>query len=122
VLPIMRAEKAVLVEDDYELDTGISLEPCHGHTPGHVVVNVASNGRKGVFIGDAIHHPMQLMFPDLSTRADFDMNAARVTRRALIDKHAGTGGLVLPQHFASPACGTIERAGEAFRFEFVDGS
>jgi glyoxylase-like metal-dependent hydrolase (beta-lactamase superfamily II) len=34
VLPIMRAEKAILVAGDYELDHGISLEPCHGHTPG----------------------------------------------------------------------------------------
>jgi glyoxylase-like metal-dependent hydrolase (beta-lactamase superfamily II) len=122
VLPIMRAEKAILVEDDFELDTGISLEPCHGHTPGHVVVNVASNGRKGVFIGDAIHHPMQLLFPDVSTRADLDMNASRVTRRALIEKHAGAGSLVLPHHFATPASGRIERAGEAFRFDFVEGS
>jgi glyoxylase-like metal-dependent hydrolase (beta-lactamase superfamily II) len=122
VLPIMRAEKAILVEDDFELDTGISLEPCHGHTPGHVVVNVASNGRKGVFIGDAIHHPMQLLFPEVSTRADLDMNASRVTRRALIEKHAGAGSLVLPHHFATPASGRIERAGEAFRFDFVEGS
>ena len=77
VLPIMRAEKAVLVADDYELDKGISIEPCHGHSPGHFVINVASGGTKGVFIGDIIHHPMQLLFPDLSCRADFDMDASR---------------------------------------------
>ena len=46
VLPLMRADKAVLVEDDFELDHGVSLEPCHGHTPGHVVMNVASNGKQ----------------------------------------------------------------------------
>jgi glyoxylase-like metal-dependent hydrolase (beta-lactamase superfamily II) len=122
VLPLVRAEKAVLVEDDFELDKGISLEPCHGHSPGHVVVNVASGGKKGVFIGDVIHHPIQLLFPDLSTRADFDQNAARVSRRALIDKHAETGTIVLPQHFATPSCGTISRAGNAFRFDFIEGS
>jgi glyoxylase-like metal-dependent hydrolase (beta-lactamase superfamily II) len=122
VLPIMRAEKAILVADDYELDHGISLEPCHGHTPGHVVVNVASNGSRGVLIGDALHHPIQLMFPDLSTRADTDMNVSRVSRRALIEKHAGTGNLVLPQHFSTPTCGTFERAGEAFRFDAIEGS
>ena len=122
VLPIMHAEKAILVEDDYEFDKGIWLEPCHGHSPGHVVINVASDGKKGVFIGDVIHHPLQLMFPDLSTRADFEMNAARVTRRALIEKHADTGALVLPQHFATPSCGTIKRAGDAFRFDFIEGS
>ena len=122
VLPLMRAEKAILVHDDFELDHGISLEPCHGHTPGHVIVNVASQGQQGVFIGDAIHHPIQLLFPDLSTRADADMDMARASRRALIEKHAGTGNLVMPHHFSTPSCGTIEPAGDAFRFDFVEGS
>jgi len=122
VEPIMRAEKAVLVQDDFELDHGISLEPCPGHTPGHVVVNVASGGRRGVFIGDAIHHPMQIMFPDLSTRADTDQDMARVSRKKLIDMHAGTGNLVMPHHFATPTSGTIERAGDGFRFEFIEES
>jgi glyoxylase-like metal-dependent hydrolase (beta-lactamase superfamily II) len=122
VLPIMRAEKAVLVADDYELDRGISIEPCHGHSPGHVVVNVASGSTKGVFIGDVIHHPMQLLYPDLSCRADFDMDASRVSRKALIEKHADTGTIVLPQHFATPSCGTIKRSGNAFSFDFVSGS
>ena len=122
VLPLMRAERAVLVKDDFELDHGVSLEPCHGHTPGHVIMNVKSNDKTGVFIGDAIHHPMQLLFPDLSTRADSDMDVARASRRALIDKHAGTGNLIMPHHFASPACGTIEPAGKAFRFDFVEST
>lgn len=122
VLPIMRAEKAVLVHDDFELDNGVSLEPCFGHTPGHVVVNVSSNDRNGVFIGDAIHHPIQILFPDLSTRADTDQDAARVSRRALIDKHAGSGTLVMPHHFSTPTCGTIEPHGGSFRFDFIEGS
>jgi glyoxylase-like metal-dependent hydrolase (beta-lactamase superfamily II) len=122
VLPIMRAAKAILVADDYEIDHGISLEPCHGHTPGHVVVNVTSNGKKGVFIGDAIHHPIQLLFPDLSTRADSDQDAARLSRRTLIEKHADTGNLVLPHHFSAPSSGTIERAGAGFRLSFIEGS
>ena len=122
VLPIMRAEKAVLVADDYELDHGISLEPCHGHSPGHVVVNVAAGGQKGVFIGDVIHHPMQILFPSLSCRADFDMDASRVSRTALIEKHADAGTIVMPQHFATPSCGRIRRQGESFSFDFVQGS
>jgi glyoxylase-like metal-dependent hydrolase (beta-lactamase superfamily II) len=118
----MRAERAILVKDDFELDRGIAFEPCHGHSPGHVVLNLESNGKRGVVIGDVIHHPMQLMFPELSTRADFDQNASRASRRALIEKHAGTGHLVMPHHFAAPSCGMIERAGAAFRFEAAAGS
>jgi glyoxylase-like metal-dependent hydrolase (beta-lactamase superfamily II) len=122
VEPVMRAEKALLVKDDFELDRGISLAPCPGHTPGHVVVNVASGGKRGVFVGDAIHHPMQIMFPDLSTRADIDQDMARVSRRKLIDAHAGTGNLVMPHHFATPTSGTIEQAGNGFRFNFIEES
>jgi glyoxylase-like metal-dependent hydrolase (beta-lactamase superfamily II) len=122
VLPIMRAEKALLVHDDYELDSGVAIEPCHGHTPGHVAINVASSYKRGVFIGDAIHHPIQILFPDLSTRADTDQDAARVARRALIDRHAGAGTLVMPHHFSTPTSGTIEPAGQSFRFDFIEGS
>ena len=122
VQPIMRAEKALLVKDDYELDKGVALAPCPGHTPGHVVLNVASAGKRGVFVGDAIHHPIQLMFPDLSTRADSDMDQARASRKTLLDAHAGSGTLVMPHHFATPTCGTIERAGDAFGFDFIDGT
>lgn len=122
VLPIMRAERAVLVKDDFEIDTGVSLEPCHGHTVGHVVLNVASGGKKGVFIGDAIHHPIQLLFPDLSSRADSDMEASRISRRALIEKHADTGTIVMPHHFATPSSGVITSADQGFRFAFIAGS
>jgi hypothetical protein len=75
-----------------------------------------------VFIGDAIHHPIQLMFPALSTIADFDQDASRASRRALIDKHADTGAIVLPHHFASPSSGTIRRAGDGFGFDAIAGS
>jgi glyoxylase-like metal-dependent hydrolase (beta-lactamase superfamily II) len=122
LLPIKEAGKIVLVDDHFEIDKGLTLEPCHGHSPGHVVLNVDSGGQKGVFIGDVIHHPMQILFPHLSCRADFDMDASRVSRTALIEKHAGSGALVLPQHFATPSCGHIKRAGAGFTFEFLAGS
>jgi len=122
VLPIMRAERAVLVEDDFDLDTGIALEPCPGHTPGNVVINVANGGERGVFIGDVLHHPIQLVFPELSSLADTDQDKSRVSRKALIEKHADTDTRLLTQHFSTPSCGTIRRAGDAFGFDFMDGT
>ena len=80
----------------------------------------ATAGR--VFIGDVVHHPIQLLFPDLSSRADVDMDASRPTRRALIEKHAGTGSIVMPHHFATPCSGTIERAGAGFSYTPIAGS
>jgi glyoxylase-like metal-dependent hydrolase (beta-lactamase superfamily II) len=69
VLPIKRAEQAVLVSDDFELEKGLWLEPCPGHTPGLVLINLESGGKRGVFVGDAIHHQLQFIYPDISCRA-----------------------------------------------------
>jgi glyoxylase-like metal-dependent hydrolase (beta-lactamase superfamily II) len=116
VLPVKRADQVVLVDDDYDLDGGITLEPCHGHSAGHVVVNIASQGAKGVVTGDVIHHQIQLRFPTMSTVADTDRNLARQTRTALIEKMADSGTLLLPAHFRTPTVGTIHRAREGFRY------
>ena len=120
VLPIKRAEQIVIVEDDHEFEDGIVLEPCTGHSPGHVVINIASNGQRGVITGDVIHHQIQLRYPSMSTSADTDRDLARRTRTALIEKHAGTGTVLIPAHFRTPTIGTIEPAAEGFRFAPID--
>ncbi|HWB43810.1 MAG TPA: MBL fold metallo-hydrolase, partial [Hyphomicrobiaceae bacterium] len=117
VLPIKRAEQAVLVSDDFELDKGIWLEPCHGHSPGLVLINVASGGKRGVFVGDAIHHQLQFLYPDLCCRVDTDIAMSAKNRRALLDRHAETDMLVMPAHFPMPTAGTVVRNGDGFGFK-----
>jgi glyoxylase-like metal-dependent hydrolase (beta-lactamase superfamily II) len=119
VLPIKKAEQVVLVDDDFRFEDGISLEPCFGHSAGHVIVNIADQGRQGVVTGDVIHHQIQLRFPEMSTKADTDPNLARKTRTALIEKLAGSGSLLLPAHFQTPTIGRIERAAARFRYDPV---
>ena len=55
-----------------DFDDGISLEPCFGHSAGHVVVNIADQDADGAVTGDVIHHQIQLRFPSMSTKADTD--------------------------------------------------
>ena len=120
VLPVKRADQVVVVADDHELDRGIVLEPCFGHSPGHVVINIASGGQRAVAIGDVIHHQIQLRFPAMSTMADTDRYRARQTRTALIDKHADTDTIFLPAHFITPTAGRIRRAAAGFRYAPLD--
>lgn len=123
VLPIIRAEQAVLVKDDFELEQGISIEPCHGHTPGNFVINVRSEGDHGIMTGDVMHHQIQLRYPEMSTVADENPELARATRTALIEKHADTGHLVFPAHFPSPTIGCIQsNQSGGFRFESIKAS
>jgi glyoxylase-like metal-dependent hydrolase (beta-lactamase superfamily II) len=116
--PIVRAKQAVLVDSDYELEDGIALEACPGHSPGNCVINLASEGQRGVMTGDVLHHQIQLRYPEMSTVADDDRNLARKTRMALIQQHAGTGNLIFPAHFPNPSVGRIEvNQTGGFRFD-----
>ena len=117
VLPIKRAEQAVLVSDDFELEKGLWLEPCPGHTPGLVLINLESGGKRGVFVGDAIHHQLQFLYPELSCRADTDMTLSAVNRRAFLDRHAESDMLVMPAHFPMPTAGQVVRDGNGFGFK-----
>jgi glyoxylase-like metal-dependent hydrolase (beta-lactamase superfamily II) len=122
VLPVMEAGQAVLVEMDYELDHGIWLEPSPGHTPGHVLMHVSSGNDKAIFSGDVIHHPIQLVRPDWSSRACEDKVMSATTRRALLERVADTDTLLAPAHFASPTMGHVVTRGDAFGYNLVDGA
>jgi glyoxylase-like metal-dependent hydrolase (beta-lactamase superfamily II) len=121
VLPVMRAEQAVLVDSDYELDQGVWLEPCPGHSPGHVVINLASRGRHAIVSGDVIHHRIQLAYPELSTVADADMNLARTNRVALIERLADNDILLLPAHFPPPVIGRVVKRGQGYGYVAATG-
>ncbi len=119
VQPLMRAEQAVLVDDDHEIESGIWLEPCHGHSPGHVVVNLASGDAKGAMTGDVIHHRVQLVYPELSTIADIDQNQSRQNRTALMAKHADRGSVLFPAHFRAPSFGCLKTKNGGHGYDFI---
>jgi glyoxylase-like metal-dependent hydrolase (beta-lactamase superfamily II) len=119
VLPVVEAGLAVLVDSDHEIDHGISLEPAPGHTPGNIVLNLSSGGSDAVLSGDVIHHPIQLVRPEWSSRACEDRMLSAKTRRALIERYADTNTLIAPAHFASPTMGHICSHGDGFGFKLL---
>jgi glyoxylase-like metal-dependent hydrolase (beta-lactamase superfamily II) len=121
VMPVMREGLAVVVDDTYEFDKGLWFEPCFGHSPGHVLINLKSNGVHGLASGDVIHHRIQLAFPEMSTIADTDRALARTNRTALIERLADSPTILLPAHFPPPVFGRIVRDGQAFAYAPVGG-
>ena len=120
VLPVIAAGQALMVEADHAIDDQIRLEPSPGHTPGHVSVRLASNGRQAVMIGDMIHCPVQCAEPDWNSSACFEPDRSRRTRRDFLERHADTDTLVMTAHFPSPSVGHVVALGDAFRFRFDD--
>jgi glyoxylase-like metal-dependent hydrolase (beta-lactamase superfamily II) len=119
VLPIVEAGRADLVELDFALDDHVSLEDTSGHTPGHVAVNLHSQGQRAAMTGDLIHSPIQCVYPHWSPRFDRDPIKAAVTRRRFLEQHADSDTWVLTAHFPPPSYGKVVSNADGFRFRYA---
>jgi glyoxylase-like metal-dependent hydrolase (beta-lactamase superfamily II) len=120
LLPIMEAGQGVLVDMHYALDDEVWLEPAPGHTPGHVAVNLSSNGRRAVMCGDIMHTPLQVAEPEWSPNFDHDSVLSRETRKHFLESHCDTDTLVLTAHFPSPSAGrVVPHAERGFDFSYL---
>lgn len=119
VLPVVHTGQALLVDDDFAMEDGLWFESAPGHTPGNVIIHARSHDAVGIFLGDVLHHQLQLAKPEWSTTACTDRDLSRQTRMRLIEEHAERGTLLLPAHFPGPSAGRIRRHGAAYRYEFA---
>ena len=123
VLPVIDAGLADIVESDHcvhrEIEDGIWLEDASGHSPGCVVVNARRGGSRAVFAGDVIHHPIQLVRPDIPFFADEQPTEACATRERLLAQCADNGAVLYPAHFPDPPAGRVLRAQRHFAYEFL---
>ena len=106
--------QADLIGDEYALAGDVSVEPAPGHTPGQLMVRIGAGRGQAILSADLMHHPLQVRYPEWSTRFCAD----QATRINFFNEHADTGRLILPAHFPSPTGGRIARDGKDFRFTF----
>lgn len=114
VIPIVEAKACDLVDDGHDIAKGLSLALLPGHTPGQLGLDVVRGKDRAYFVGDAIHSPLQVVLPDLSTGFDTDKQQARETRRKFLEACAGDGRWLVPCHFRGPIAHKIKRAGDSF--------
>ncbi|MFE9823713.1 MBL fold metallo-hydrolase [Streptomyces sp. NPDC005791] len=118
VVPVEEAGLLDLVDvpaEGVEITPGLRLLPTPGHTPGHVAVELTSDGRTALITGDCIHHPVQLAHPAIGACVDIDPRQAETSRRSLLDSLADTDTLVLGTHFAPPTAGHVVTHQGAYR-------
>lgn len=117
VLPVVEAGQAEFVGPDHALGEVVTLIDTHGHTPGHVSVQIESHGARAVITGDAIHTTAQCWHPDWHFVYDADPVAAAATRRKLLERLSEQGAKVLGTHFQLPSTGRVRSKGNAFEWE-----
>jgi glyoxylase-like metal-dependent hydrolase (beta-lactamase superfamily II) len=100
-----------------EVAPGITSVAAHGHTPGHCVFMLSSGNGRLMFMADTTNHPaLFVRNPDWSAIFDMDADAARTTRRRLLDMAATEKAQVHFYHAPFPATGFISKAGAGFEF------
>ncbi|MEU7221618.1 MBL fold metallo-hydrolase [Nocardia iowensis] len=82
-----------------------------GHTPGSSILRLQSGSDTALFVGDALHTPLQIVQPDTNSQYCEDPTRARRTRNQLLGQAADTNALVLPAHFPGHGAAEIERNG-----------
>jgi glyoxylase-like metal-dependent hydrolase (beta-lactamase superfamily II) len=115
VSPVRDAGLVDLVEVDHRVCDEVRLVPTLGHTPGHVSVQIVSQGEQALITGDFMHHPCQIARPDWSSTADSDPSKAQSTRAHMLTRLSDAPILVIGTHFAGRTAGHVVRDGDTFR-------
>lgn len=102
-----------------EFAPGLVAEAAYGHTPGHSIVRIASEGQQMILTADtANHHILFLRRPDWAFSFDADKPAASASRVRVFDMLAADKLRFLAYHFPFPGIGRVRRSG-ASGYEFV---
>jgi len=103
--------------DEAELFGFLKLEHAPGHTPGHTIITISSEGEELVHIADTFQHIMLVEHPEWGNQIDSDFELGIVTRKAVLEKLATTKQLFFGDHLPFPGLGFIREKGD--RFEYI---
>ena len=106
-----------LIEGETEVAQGIRVLLAPGHTPGHAIVELASEGETLLYISDTVLHPIHLMHPEWHPVYDMDPEQAETTRRSVFGRTASEGMLVFAFHFQFPGLGRARSSGKTWSWE-----
>jgi glyoxylase-like metal-dependent hydrolase (beta-lactamase superfamily II) len=120
VLPLLDAGVVDLVRDGEEIAAGAAVVPLPGHTSGQVGLRLDRPDGRALFCGDAMHSPVQILQPGVSTASCRNPAQAARTRTALLEEAAASGRVIIPAHFRGGRRVTVETLGDAFRPVFPD--
>jgi glyoxylase-like metal-dependent hydrolase (beta-lactamase superfamily II) len=110
-------ERIVFVKDGQEFLPGIQAIAAPGHTVGHTIYMITSDGKSLAAIGDLTHHQVILLEkPRIEFAYDTDSKQSASTRVRMLDMLASNRIPLIAYHFPWPGLGHVAKHGDGFRF------
>lgn len=104
-----------IFNDKHEVAPGVFVRLTGGHTPGHSVVELVSDGERLLFAGDAMF-PVGFDHPDWQNGFEHDPEESTRVRVGLFRELAENRGLLVAAHLPFPSVGRVAVDGDAFRW------
>jgi glyoxylase-like metal-dependent hydrolase (beta-lactamase superfamily II) len=113
--PYIAAQKFKPFDGETQLIPGVRAIPAPGHTPGHTVYVIESQGEKMVVWGDLMH-VAAVQFPQPSATVQFDWNTKQSAqqRRLIFADVAKNGYFAAAAHVAFPGIGKLRAEGDGY--------
>lgn len=115
IAPLLTAGLLETFDPPYAPFSALSLEAAPGHTAGQCVARLVTDRHEVLFTADVMHHPIQIVRPDWSTRFCERPEVAAATRHAILAEAAARDLILAPAHFGQRQLTRIVRDGDAFR-------
>jgi glyoxylase-like metal-dependent hydrolase (beta-lactamase superfamily II) len=114
------ADNMTFLGDGQDVVTGITGMAAFGHTPGHMVYRLDSEGAGLVIFADLANHPVwSLARPDWEVRFDADKAAAAASRRNILGMIAADRIPAVGYHMPFPALGYVAPGSDGAEFRWV---
>jgi len=116
VVPL--ADRFTFIKNEQSVASGITALDAFGHTPGHTIFHIESEGKRLMLMADTVNHFVaSLQRPDWHVRFDMDKAQAGATRKRLFDMLAKDRIAFAGYHMPFPALGFIEKSdGPSYRY------
>jgi glyoxylase-like metal-dependent hydrolase (beta-lactamase superfamily II) len=115
LLPVR--DRLSFFKNEQEFLPGITAISAPGHTVGHTMFNVQSNGQSFMYVGDISHHSVLLIEnPCMEFVYDTDAQEAVRTRLRMLSYLAANRTPILAYHFPWPGYGHFVKHGDGYRY------
>lgn len=117
-LPIEEEDMLELIDGETEIIPGVTVIPTDGHTPGHQIVLIDSNGEQLLYCGDLIPLASHVNLPSIMSFDHFPLETLEEKRR-ILGLAADEGWILFFEHDPFIAACTVRRTDRG-RFEIAE--